>query len=280
MGKIRFVALFLAVAILFSCKNKQTNKPLIVSSLPVWSKVAEYIGGRDFRYYSILKGGESPHGYEPKPSDIAKLKEASLVIIHGLGMDNWAIKGAPKEKVFNLGEILSAKYSFLKEKKNYHIWANPSLMQDVYFEIARKLSSFYPKRTKYYEKRADDYAAMIDQIVDRISRCISEVENKKVIAFHEVWEPFFETIGVKCVAYFVSNPEEEVTPKRLKELIDLGRKEHVKLVIGESVSPISFPKKLSEELNVKLLILDPIPDEDYVKAISQWGRKLCESLKE
>ncbi len=280
MNKIKLLAVLLVIISLISCRNQKTQKPLIVSSLPIWTNIAEYIGGRDFRYYSILKGGESPHGYEPKPSDIAKIKEADLIIIHGLGLDNWAIKGADERKVFNIGKLLSKKYEFLTEKKGYHIWANPLLMEDIYFEIAKKLSSFYPKRAKYYEKRADDYAAMIEQMVDKISTCISQVKNRKVIAFHPVWEPFFKTVGLECVAYFVKTPEEEVTPKRMKELIDIGRKENVKLVVGESVSPVSFPKKLSEELGAKLLILDPIPDEDYVKAISSWGRKLCDSLKE
>ncbi|WP_274542985.1 metal ABC transporter substrate-binding protein [Phorcysia thermohydrogeniphila] len=107
--------LIIATAFIAGCFSGNDSKPLIASSLPIWKSVAEYIGGRDFRYYSVLKGGESPHGYEPKPSDIKKLSEANLVIIHGLGLDDWAVKGIEGEKVFNLGELLSKKYPMVKE---------------------------------------------------------------------------------------------------------------------------------------------------------------------
>jgi len=276
----KLLSLLILIPILFSCNLKGKSKPLIVSSLPVWTGVAEYIGGRDFRYYTVLKGGESPHGYEVKPSDVKMVKDAALIIVHGLGMDRWAVRGANPKKVLDIGELLSRKYSFLKSSKGYHIWANPLMMEDVYFEIARKLSEFYPQREKYYEKRADDYAAMISQLIERISSCTSNLKNRKVIAFHPVWEPLFKTIGIEPVAFMVENPSEEITPKRLKELIDIGRREKVRLVVGESIAPVSVPRKLSEELGAKLLILDPIPEGDYVKALSTWGRKLCESLKE
>jgi zinc transport system substrate-binding protein len=272
------ILLLITTAFIAGCFSGNDSKPLIASSLPIWKSVAEYIGGRDFKYYSVLKGGESPHGYEPKPSDIKKLSEAKLVIIHGLGLDDWAVKGIEGEKVFNLGELLSKKYPMVKEP-GYHLWMNPVLMEDVYFEVANKLTNFYPKRETYYTKRAEDYAAMIDQLLSRIETCVKEAKTKTVVIYHPVWKPFLETFGISTIE-IVGAPEEQVTPKRIKEVVEKAKAKGAKLVIGEPFSDKRVVRTVAEEIGGKVLILNPIPDKDYVVSLSEWGKELCSALKE
>ncbi|MEO2068700.1 MAG: metal ABC transporter substrate-binding protein [Desulfurobacteriaceae bacterium] len=276
----RLVYLFLLVVTLaiFGCISQNSSKPLIVSSIPVWKSVAEYIGGRDFRYYSILKGGESPHGYEPKPSDVQKIQEAKLIIVHGLGLDDWALKGVNKGKVFNIGELFSKKYPQIK-KPGYHLWTNPVLMEEVYFEIAKKLVKFYPKRETYYLKRADDYAAMIEQLLQRINNCLQDVKKKVVVIYHPVWKPLLETFGVKTIE-IARTPEEQITPERLKEVIEEAKKKGAKVVIGETFAPKKVVDMVAKEINGKVLILNPVHSDDYVRALSNWGSKICNALKE
>ncbi|WP_457677831.1 metal ABC transporter substrate-binding protein [Thermovibrio sp.] len=270
--------IFGTLFLLQGCKEEE-SKPLITTTLPVWKSVAEYIGGRDFRYYSILKGGTSPHGYEPKPSDIEKEKEAALVIIHGLGLDDWALKGINPKKVLNLGALFAKKYPQIN-KPGYHLWMNPVLMEEVYFEVARRLTSFYPNRETYYTKRADDYGAMIEQLIGRIDNCLKGVKEKKVVViYHPVWKPLLETFGIKVIE-IARTPEERITPKRLKEVIEEARREGAKLVIGETFSDRKVPQEVAREIGGKDLIMNPLPSENYVKALAQWGEKICSALKE
>ncbi len=274
----RFLLLIpLLILFLVSCLKEDNSKPLIVATLPVWKSVAYYIGGRDFRYYSILKSGVSPHGYEPKPSDLEKEKEASLIIVHGLGLDDWALKGVDKKKVLDLGALFSKKYPQIN-RPGYHLWMNPVLMEDVYFEVAHRLTSFYPKRETYYTKRADDYAAMIDQLIKRIDNCLKGVNNKVVVVYHPVWKPFLETFGVKVIE-IARTPEERVSPERLKEVIEEARKEGAKVVIGEVFSDRKVVETVAKEIGGKALILNPLPKENYVKALAGWGEKICSALK-
>ncbi|RUM91364.1 MAG: zinc ABC transporter substrate-binding protein [Thermovibrio sp.] len=276
---LRLLLILLISLLTFGCISENSNKPLIVTSLPIWKSVAEYIGGRDFRYYSILKGGESPHGYEPKPSDIERGKEASLIIVHGLGLDDWALKGVnDKKKVLNLGELFSKKYPQVK-KPAYHLWMNPVLMEDVYFEVAERLVGFYPKRETYYKKRADDYAEMIEQLLGRISECLKGRKENAVVIFHPVWKPLLKTLGINVIE-IARNPEEQVTPGRIKEVIEEAKRKGAKVVISESFANQKIPKLIAREIGGRVLVLNPIPSEDYVRALSEWGSKICRALKE
>lgn len=275
---VRLFFLLLFIISFAGCFSGGGKKPLIVASLPVWKSVAEYLGGGDFEYYSILKGGESPHTYEPKPSDVRKEKEASLVIVHGLGLDDWALKGVDKSKVLNLGELFSQKYPVVKQP-GYHLWMNPVLMEDVYFEVAERLTKFYPKRETYYRKRAEDYAAMIDQMIGRIDACLKGAKSRAVVIYHPVWKPLLETFGIKVIEV-ARTPEEQVTPERIKEVIEEAKKENAKLVISEIFADRKVPQLVAKEIGGKVLVLNPIPEDNYVIALSNWGEKICGALKE
>lgn len=274
----RLLLLLISIVMVAGCLSNNGNKPLIVTTLPVWKSVAEYIGGRDFRYYSILKGGESPHGYESKPSDIKKEEEASLIIVHGLGLDDWALKGIDRKKVLDLGELFARKYPVVKQP-GYHLWMNPVLMEDVYFEVAERLIKFYPKRETYYKKRAEDYAAMIDQLIGRIDNCLKGAKTKAVVIYHPVWKPLLETFGIKVIE-IAKTPQEQVTPTRIKEVVEEARKAGAKVVIGELFSDRKIPQLVAKEIGGRVLILNPLPDKDYVVALSGWGEKICTALKE
>ncbi len=274
----RLLFLLLPLVLLVGCLSSSGKKPLIVTTLPVWKNVAEYIGGRDFNYYSLLRGGESPHTYEPKPSDIKREKEASLIIIHGLGLDDWALKGVDRKKVLDLGELFARKYPVVKQP-GYHLWMNPVLMEDVYFEVAERLVKFYPKRETYYKKRAEDYAAMIDQLIGRIDNCLKGAKTKTVVIYHPVWKSLLETFGIKVIE-IARTPQEQVTPKRIKKVVEEAKKAGAKVVIGESFSDRKIPELVAKEIGGRVLILNPLPDKDYVVALSGWGEKICSALKE
>ena len=275
---LRLLAVIVSLLFVSGCFSGNDKKPLIVSSLPVWKSVAEYLGGRDFRYYSILKGGESPHTYEPRPSDIQKEKRASLIIVHGLGLDNWAIRGVNKKKVLNLGKLFARKYPVVK-RPGYHLWMNPVLMEDVYFEVARRLISFYPKRETYYTKRAEDYAEMIEQMIGRINNCLKGAKDRTVVIYHPVWKPLLKTLGIRVIE-IAKTPEEQVTPERIRAVIEEAKKENARVVIGETFSDRKIPRLVAKEIGGKVLILNPLPDKDYVVALSGWGEEICKALKE
>jgi zinc transport system substrate-binding protein len=270
--RLTLVALFFFF--LSSCFKEVSTKPVIVCSLPVWKGLVKYLSDGDFEVVSLLKKGSSPHGFELKPSQRRFLEEAKLVILNGLGIDDWALKGVPKEKILNLGEIL--KTSHREISANYHLWMNPEFVKEILFIIADKLSKLNPSRRTYYLKRASDYAQAIDQFVKKGRKC-GEKKNVWVIVYHPVWTPLLDSVGIKSI-YVVENPEVEVSASKLQSVIEKGKTLGVKLVIGETFSGEKTVKLISEELKVPFILLNPIPEEDYLTAFSLWIRKICKAL--
>src|SRR6266516_3834226 len=63
----------------------------VVAAENFWGSIAKQLAGSRARLRSIIVNpGSDPHSYQPTAADARALARASLVIVNGLGYDNWA----------------------------------------------------------------------------------------------------------------------------------------------------------------------------------------------
>ena len=73
----------------------------VVASVNMWGDIARQVGGRHASVTSIISSpSDDPHLYASSPRDAARLARANLVVLNGLGYDDWARKllGASSSK--------------------------------------------------------------------------------------------------------------------------------------------------------------------------------------
>ena len=147
--------------------------------------------GKDKINVSLLvKPGVEPHDWEPKIKDIQRMQKADLIIINGLGIENWAddvytinpdanvvdtsygitpIKVNPEN---NLDILADAPKEFTTDP---HIWLNPITIKVQVQNIADALIELDPENGNYYQKNADSYKLELDildrKIRDDLSKC-------------------------------------------------------------------------------------------------------------
>ena len=62
----------------------------VVATTPVAGDLASRTGGPGVRVRTLIAPGADPHTYEPRPSDVAALAGADVIVVSGLGLDDWA----------------------------------------------------------------------------------------------------------------------------------------------------------------------------------------------
>ena len=80
---------------------------------------------------SITRPGAEIHGYEPTPSDIRNAANADLVIVNGLGLDDWftaftEASGAPHITATDGIEVIPIANGEYAGYANPHAWMAPS----------------------------------------------------------------------------------------------------------------------------------------------------------
>lgn len=68
----------------------KSKKVAVVTTLFPLYDMARFIGGEDAEVSLLLPPGMSPHSFEPKPSDIARIAAADVFVYTGAFMEPWA----------------------------------------------------------------------------------------------------------------------------------------------------------------------------------------------
>ena len=114
----------------------QTSSPsVLVSFQPLYDVVSRVAGGQG-RVERLVPVGASPHTFDPTVRDVARIRDANLVVMAGLGADAWLEKyvkaSGSRAVVLKLGDVMN--FSRLRSGTGArapvdpHWWLDASLM--------------------------------------------------------------------------------------------------------------------------------------------------------
>lgn len=139
----------------------------IVASTAIWGDVAQNIADTadsPVTVTSIIEGNAiDPHHFEPSATDIAKAKEADIVVVGGGGYDAWLYEAVDNTTVIHAMELTSHDHDHDhhhdhdgETAENEHIWYDTEAVANVASEIAESINSInidaHADATGYVEK--------------------------------------------------------------------------------------------------------------------------------
>jgi zinc/manganese transport system substrate-binding protein len=209
------------------------------------------VGGDAVSVHQILQPNTDPHEYEPRPADVERTANATIVFENGDNLDAWTDKvvdqagGHPKVVVLGSsvpvklpGQASGAEAS----RHDPHWWHDPVNAEAAVREIRDRLSAAEPKRKRLFERRASRYLAHLGRLDTAIRACIDRVprEERKLVTDHDAFGYFAHRYGIEVVGAVIPSQSTQAQPSagETADLIRLVRREHVRAVFPEhSVSP-------------------------------------------
>jgi ABC-type Zn uptake system ZnuABC Zn-binding protein ZnuA len=70
------------------------HRPTVVASIYPLASLAQQLIGEDARVVTLLSPGDTEHGVELTPAQTVVLTETDLLLIVGMGLDEWAVRAA------------------------------------------------------------------------------------------------------------------------------------------------------------------------------------------
>ncbi|HKU18901.1 MAG TPA: zinc ABC transporter substrate-binding protein [Candidatus Saccharimonadales bacterium] len=134
--------------------GNQAHKPQqlsVVAAENVWGDIAKQIGGNHVRVSSLMSDPNiDPHLYQSNAQDALAVSQADVVIVNGLGYDDFATKllhASPnKHRTVTIAQVLHAKPT-----DNPHLWYKISGLPDVVRSLEQTLASEDPAHKAQYE---------------------------------------------------------------------------------------------------------------------------------
>ena len=206
----------LAVLALGACSAPVATPPS--TTIPVlgtenfYADLLAQIGGSRVTASSILSDPTAdPHQYEASPATAKLVADSKLVIVNGIGYDDFIAKllGAstkPDRVVINVQDILG-----VKDDVNTHVWYDPATMPKVADAATTALVKLDPQNAAYFAAQKAKYLAALKPVNDRIASLKSKYAGAPIAFTENVAGYLTDAIGLKVL-----------TPPPFMEAIESG----------------------------------------------------------
>jgi ABC-type Zn uptake system ZnuABC Zn-binding protein ZnuA len=283
----------IAMTILLSAfASAQT--PRIVATTTDLANLARSIAGDLAQVDVMIPPGADPEAFEPRPSDLAKLKGAAVVVRVGLGYDHWldkllAMHGDAAVNRRGAGYVDASIGIPLLEVKgrsldpastdghahglaNPHYWLDPANAEVMTGAIAEAIVRIAPRMTDEIRARRADFLARLKISLAGWQGLLGPHRGAKLIAYHNTWPYFARRFRLDIVDVIESKEGVTPSPARLAKLASIVRQQKVRVILHEAFAPDDASQLLARRTGVVVVKLAPsvgsVPEaSDYVSLL-------------
>jgi manganese/iron transport system substrate-binding protein len=254
------VLLLPALVGVVAAQGPQTAKPFkVVTTFTIIQDIAQNVAGNAAAVESITKPGAEIHDYQPTPQDIVRAQEASLVLWNGFNLERWFekffenVKDVPSVVVSDGIAPMGITEGPYSGKPNPHAWMSPNNAL-IYVENIRKaLVKYDPTNERTYNKNATDYSAKIRALDEPLRKRLAEIpENQRWLVSSEgAFSYLTRDYDMREAYLWPINADEQGTPRQVRRVIDLVRKNKIPVVFSESTISDRAAKQVAKETGAR-----------------------------
>lgn len=265
----RFGALLLAMIFFITgCKvavQQEPKKLNVVTTIFPLADLVSTIGGNFVKVDTLVPPGSSPHSYEPKPSDVAKLAQADMVLVVGAGLDDWVVKmakssGIDEEKIVDVSKFVTLQKGTGEESQSDdpHYWLSPKRLLEAVDDIQKTMSERDQKNSTKYSQGKEDLVLLLETIDHDLWTKIGVLKSKDIVTFHDAFGYLASDYGLKIMGVIELAPGTEPTPQHMQSIEDQIKNMGVKAVFAEPQLSSKVTESLKNDLGIAVGILDPL----------------------
>jgi zinc/manganese transport system substrate-binding protein len=237
---------------------------------PEWAALADEIGGDNVNTFSATTARQDPHFLQARPSLIARVRRADLVICTGANLEiGWLptlLRQAsnPKTMPGNDGFLEASQYVSMRDIQasadrsagdihpygNPHIQTDPNNLLPVAEALAKRLAVLDPGNAATYETRHNIFVGKWTEALQRWSSMAVPLKGMKVIVHHAAWVYMNDWLGLEEVTQMEPKPGIPPTVSHLSRLLKVVEDNDIKLFIRTAYQADRAAEWLSERTAV------------------------------
>lgn len=203
-----------------------------------YADLLSQIGGTRVQAMSLLNDPNAdPHEFEADPKAAAAVADAKLVIVNGIGYDDFMPKlidasNKPDRIVINVQKLMG-----VGDDVNAHVWYDPKTMPAVANAVVAALSRLDPPDSAYFAAQKDRFIASLKPIDDKIAELKAKYDGAPVAFTEPVAGYQAAAIGLKVL-----------TPEGFQKAIEDG--------VDPAPADVAAERDLLTGKEVKVLLLN------------------------
>lgn len=285
--KFLFLFIFVLVVLLSGCNANEKsnnlnteNKINVAVSIVPQETFVKAVGGDKVDVTTMIPPGKSPENFAPTPEIMEKFSEANIYFTIGVPTEKASILPKIEEfnknvKIVDLADEVSKVYNdinFESGDRDPHIWLSPKRTKVMVEIIAKELSEIDPSNESFYKSNAESYISELDKLDVEIKDSLSLLKKKTFICYHPAFGYFADDYGLQMEA--LESEGKEATIEDFQKIIDLAKREGIKVVFYQAEIDSKQSKTLASEIGGKAEMVEPLSPE-YTNNL----KKMAETFK-
>ncbi|MBN1527495.1 MAG: zinc ABC transporter substrate-binding protein [Thermoleophilaceae bacterium] len=265
---------------------------VVVATTTQAGDLVRQVGGDRADVRQILRPNSDPHDYEPRPSDVKALSEASLIVRSGGEVDDWldglvddAGSDAP---VLDLSERVRTRREH--GDLDPHWWQDPRNAELAVAAIRDRLAAADPGGADAYRRSAARYLRRLGRLDRRTAACIERIppRRRKLVTTHDALGYYAARYGLEVVGAVLPALSTQAQPsaRDVEALVDQIRRTGVRAIYPESSINPKLEQAVARESGAEVggaLWADSLGPEGssgdtYVKSIESNTRAIAAGL--
>jgi zinc/manganese transport system substrate-binding protein len=266
-------ALLLFIAILFSFQASAALN--VFACEPEWASLAQELGGDKLSVTSATTAMQDPHRIEARPSLIARIRSADLVICSGSELEvgwlpllftqsgnNRVQPGSPgfieaSQLVARLEvpKVVDRSLGDIHPAGNPHVHLDPRNIARIAGTVTERLSEIDRANAAYYKGRADDFGKRWQDAMQRWQQQASRLKGVPLVVYHRDLSYFIHWAGMREVGSVEPKPGIPPTPSHLAELVEGMKRDPAKVIVYSSYNSPKAAEFLSARSGIPNVML-------------------------
>ena len=241
----------LSILLILSSSSAAFANLNVVATTEDFGSIAREIGGDKASVITLARPTEDPHFVDAKPSFIAKLNRADVLIDGGAeleigwlpplldGARNAKLESGKPGRVECVGGValMEVPATLDRSKGDIHAAGNPHYMVDpengkiAAQHICDSLCLVDAASAETFKANLAKFNAEIDAKMAEWQKLMEPFKGKRIVAYHNSWPYFARRFGINIDLFLEPKPGIPPTPANLANVVTTMKAENIRVII-------------------------------------------------
>jgi len=242
---------------------------------PEWGALAQELGGDKVSIYSATTALQDPHRIEARPSLIARIRSADLLICSGSELEiGWiplllTQSGNPRIQLGSPGYFEASQYVVkleipkvidralgdLHPGGNPHVHTDPRNIAKIAAVLMERMAQLDPANADSYRSRGKSFLERWQAAIARWEQQTAPLKGVPMVVYHRDFSYFINWTGMREAGSLEPKPGIPPTPSHLAELIDQMKRAPAKVIVYSPYSNPQAAEFLSSRANIPAVMM-------------------------
>jgi zinc/manganese transport system substrate-binding protein len=242
---------------------------------PEWGALAQELGGDKVSVYSATTALQDPHRIEARPSLIARIRSADLLVCTGSELEiGWlplllTQSGNSKVRLGSPGYFEASQYVVKIEIPkvidralgdihpggNPHVHTDPRNIAKVAQALEERLVQLDGANADGYRSRGKSFRERWQAAIGRWEQQAAPLKGVPIVVYHRDFSYFIGWVGMREAGSLEPKPGIPPTPSHLAELLDQMKRAPAKVIVYSPYNSPQAAEFLSTRANIPTVMM-------------------------